>query len=101
MTPGEGIAFGSLGITVLGLGAGFLNFMYKVSNDEAGKRARIYTRIDERNKELDDKKVDAKLCELVHKQVNENIAEIKAKVACIPDIKAGVDALLKKANHDT
>lgn len=84
MQIGEGIAFGSLVI-------GFLGFVMKLTNDEANKRSRIYTRIDEvkkdthskiedTKKEIETKMQSKEICNIHNERVTNDLAEIKADV---------------------
>lgn len=77
MTTGEGVAFGSLVATIIGL-------VLKFTNDEATKRRRIYERVDEVKKAVDEKLdikfVNKDICNLTHKQTNDTLQEIKADV---------------------
>ena len=73
MTIGEGMAFGGLVI-------GFLGFIYKVSNDETGKRKRIYERIDEIKKNNEEKLQSKEICNLHIDTINATLLEIKTDV---------------------
>ena len=73
MTTPEGIAFGSLVL-------GFLGFIYKFGNDEQGKRARIYTRIDEVKKDFEVKTQTKEICNIHVETLNNTLAEIRDDV---------------------
>lgn len=100
MNIAEGITFAGFMISSVGFMWKMSSDIKKISDDEANKRARIYTRLDEKAKELDNKKVDTKTCDILHLQTARDIEEIKRKVECIPQIKAGIDLLLKPRAHD-
>ena len=59
---------------------------------ESSKRKDIYTKIEETKKES----VNKDVCTVVHKSVDDKLNDVQEKVACIPEIKAGVDLLLKR-----
>ena len=44
----------------------------------------------------EDKFVDKDVCNVLHRNLDKNIEEIKKKIDCVPEIKIGVDLLLKK-----
>jgi len=89
MSFGEGIATGAFVVTTLGL---FL----RITNNEIDKRKRIYERIDEIKKDNETKLQSKEICTIVHTELKDDIKDIKKKTECIPDIKAGLDLLLKK-----
>ena len=73
MTTPEGIAFGSLVI-------GLLGFLYKTTTDEAGKRSRIYTRVDEIKKNMEDKLQSKEICNIHIESINTTLQEIRQDV---------------------
>ena len=73
MTTPEGIAFGSLVI-------GLLGFLYKTTTDEAGKRSRIYTRMDEIKKVTEEKFQTKEICTIHTETMMKDLQEIKQDV---------------------
>ena len=73
MTTPEGIAFGSLVV-------GLLGFLYKTTTDEAGKRSRIYTRMDEIKKTTEEKFQTKEICAIHTETMMKDLQEIKADV---------------------
>ena len=73
MTTPEGIAFGSLVI-------GLLTFLYKTTTDEAGKRARIYARMDGIKKVTEEKFQTKEICAIHTETIMKDLQEIKADV---------------------
>lgn len=61
---------------------------------------RVYQRLDDKTDKLKAETVNKNICEVVHKNVDTTLQEVKAKVECIPTIKAGMDLLLKKNGID-
>lgn len=100
MELAEGIAFGGFVVATLSM-------FWRIVGQEGEKRKRIYGRMDEIKKNIDSKveNVEGKLvkelqskeiCNILHKEIKEDMQEIKKKVDCVPQIKAGMDLLLKK-----
>ena len=73
MTLPESVAFGSLVL-------GFIGFMYKTTMDEAGKRTRIYTRIDEVKRGLEEKTQSKEICNIHIETIQKDLKEIKEDV---------------------
>ena len=73
MNLGEGIAFSGLAI-------GFVTFIYKIGTDEAGKRARIYTRIDEIKKVSEEKFQTKEICAIHTETMMKDLQEIKTDI---------------------
>lgn len=73
MTIGEGIAFGGLFMAFLGL-------VYKFTNDEAGKRARIYGRMDEIKKSVEEKLQSKEICSIHTNNIDATLNEIRQDV---------------------
>lgn len=82
MTTPEGIAFGSLVI-------GLLGFLYKTTTDEAGKRSRIYQRLDEVKKQTDEKFQSKEICNI----------HIENITATLNEIRQDVKTLIKASGH--
>jgi len=57
---------------------------------------RVYERLDDKTEKLEQETVRQKVCDIVHKQVDKTLQEVKDRVECIPKIKAGIDLLLKQ-----
>lgn len=57
---------------------------------------RVYCRLDEKTDKLKEETQDIKVCNITHKNVDATLKEVKENVKCIPDIKAGIDLLLRK-----
>ena len=73
MTLPEGIAFGSLVV-------GFVTFVWKVTEDEAGKRSRIYSRMDEIKKDITEKSQSKEICNIHIEGINATLQEIRGDV---------------------
>jgi predicted nucleotide-binding protein (sugar kinase/HSP70/actin superfamily) len=58
---------------------------------------RVYERLDDKTEKLEQETVQQKVCDIVHKQVDKTLQEVKDRVECIPKIKAGIDLLLKQS----
>lgn len=57
---------------------------------------RVYCRLDEKTDKLKEETVEVKVCDITHKNVDTTLKEVKESVKCIPEIKAGIDLLLRK-----
>jgi 6-phosphogluconate dehydrogenase len=59
---------------------------------------RVYQRMDEKTDQMKNEAVKKEVCEVVHKNLDEKLKDIQQKTACIPDIKAGIDILLRNGD---
>jgi phage-related minor tail protein len=73
-----------------------LGISISVARDAAGKRDEFEKKVDNNKKDAEDKFVDKDVCKVLHRNLDKNIEEIKKKIDCVPEIKIGVDLLLKK-----
>ena len=80
----------------LGVSGTMLGISISVARDAAGKRDEFEKKVDNNKKDAEDKFVDKDVCNVLHRNLDKNIEEIKDKIDCIPAIKVGVDLLLKK-----
>lgn len=80
MTIGEGVAFGGLAVGFGTLAIGFVTFLYKVINEETGKRARIFTRIEEIKKAAEEKHQTKEICDIHTDSISKTLNEIKDDV---------------------
>lgn len=72
-----------------------LGISISVSKDAAIKREEFDKKIEGNKKAVEEKFVEKDVCKILHKDLDRNIEEIKKKIDCVPEIKAGVDLLLK------
>lgn len=72
-------------------GVSIATYKYATSKIE-----RNYQRMDEVRDDIDKKYVNRDICKILHEQTKSDIDEIKKRVECIPEIKAGIDILLAK-----
>ena len=65
-----------------------MGFVFKNNKDNDSKVSRLYTRLDESKRTNEDKFIRKDMCELQHKQVNDNFDRVKADLLEIKmDIK--------------
>ena len=83
-------------IASLGLSGTMLRISIIVAKEASNKRSEMDRKIEENKKDTEAKFVDKDVCKVLHKSLDANMEEIKKKTDCIPEIKAGVDLLLKK-----
>ncbi len=57
---------------------------------------RVYQRLDEKTDDLKNETVNSKVCEIIHKNVDNRLEKIEKQTEYIPKIKVGIDLLLKK-----
>ena len=81
----------SVGVVILLTGA-----MLRNNWLESRKRKEVYLKIDTFEKHSNGEFVKKEICSLQHKNLGEDMAEVKKRTECIPSIKAGMDLLLKK-----
>ena len=77
-------------ITVTGI-IGIFGLVWKAGRDNDNKVSRIYGRLDEVKKDNDEKFTRKDMCELQHKQVNDNFDKVKEDLA---EIKADIKQIL-------
>ena len=83
-------------IVSLGVSGTMLRVSVNVAKDASRKRNEFDKKVEENKKDAEEKFVDKDVCKVLHKNLDKNIEEIKKKIDCVPEIKAGVDLLLKK-----
>ena len=66
-------------ITGIGL-LGIFGLVYKATRDNDAKVSRLFGRLDEVKKDNDDKFTRKDMCELQHKQVNDNFTWVKTEL---------------------
>lgn len=71
-------------------------FIFRNNKAESEKRKDIYNKIERSKKDAEEKFVETKVCKVLHRELKDDIGEIKKKTECIPKIKVGVDLLLQK-----
>lgn len=59
---------------------GVLTFVWKAANEQNKKISRIYQRFDEYKEHFETKYVARDMCAILHKQIKDDIAEIKIDV---------------------
>jgi len=65
-------------LTIAGFSIATYKSMGSFKEETSQKRARIYERLDEVKKEMDEKKVSKDICMVLHKQLGDDITDIKA-----------------------
>lgn len=88
MTPFDWIAGGGILSVVV-----FSIATYVRTDKQIG---RVYQRLDEKTDKIEETTVSQKVCDIVHKSLDNTLKDMKEKVDCIPNIKAGIDLLLQK-----
>lgn len=83
-------------IVSLGVSGTMLRVSISVAKDASTKRNDIDKKITENKKEAEEKFVDKDVCNVLHRNLDKNMEDIKKKIDCIPAIKVGVDLLLKQ-----
>ena len=68
-----------------------VGLMWKNVKDGDGKISRLYSRLDEVKQDNEDKFIRKDMCELQHKQVNDNFERVKADLI---EIKSDVKRIL-------
>ena len=63
---------------------------------ESRKRKEVYTKMDNLEKHSNGEFVKKEMCSIQYKTVSDDLTEVKKRTECIPQIKAGMDLLLKK-----
>jgi len=63
---------------------------------ESRKRREVYQKIDNLQKHTNGEFVKKEICSIQYKGVKDSLDEVKKTTACIPEIKVGMDLLLKK-----
>ena len=80
----------------LGVSGTMLGISISVTKDATNKRREFDEKVDRNKKEAEGKFVDKDVCKVLHKTLDKNIEEIKEKIDCVPEIKVGIDLLLKQ-----
>ena len=57
-----------------------VGLMWKLVKDSDGKVSRIYSRLDEIKKDNDEKFTRKDMCQLLHKQISDDLTEIKTDI---------------------
>lgn len=73
---------------------GLVGFVWKIAS--GNKKKVSYESFDRYKKDAEEKFRGKEVCDVLHKQISEDMKEVKEKVDCISAIKLGVDLLLKK-----
>lgn len=73
-----------------------ISFVIGNNRNESKARSRIYERLDETKDEINNTFTRQDVCNVVHKQVDNQLERIEKATECIPKIKVGIDMLLKK-----
>lgn len=81
-------------ITVTGI-VGIFGLVWKANKDNDSKVSRLYTRLDETKKDSDEKFTRKDMCELQHKQVNDNFDRVKADLS---EIKLDIKKILNNGH---
>jgi len=63
---------------------------------ESRKRKEVYSKIDAFEKYSNGEFVKKEICSLQHANLGKDMAEVKKRTECIPDINASMNLLLKK-----
>ena len=84
-------------ITAGGL-LGIFGLVWKTTRDNDTKVSRLFSRLDEVKKDNDEKFTRKDMCELQHKQVNDNFDRVKETLA---EIKLDVKRILDNGKHRT
>jgi len=80
ITLGDMIAMGSVLIGAVGLTFKFNASVENVNKTQDQKRDRVYARLDEHKRFIDDQFTRKDVCKILHEQVKNDLAEIKADV---------------------
>ena len=74
-----------------------MGFVFKNNKDNDSKVSRLYQRLDETKQSNDIKFTRKDLCELQHKQVNDNFERVKADLS---EIKSDIKQILNNGKHN-
>ena len=74
-----------------------MGFVFKNNKDNDSKVSRLFSRLDEVKQNTEDKFTRKDMCELQHKQVNDNFDRVKAD---LNEIKSDVKRILNNGKHN-